>query len=300
LKNLQVKETAMRPLYRSNRKCGKTSFAARFFVAVALLICMLLAACDAPGVNNNGNYNGAGNGNNGSCNGINNCNTNNNVNPNSSTGNSSSTPVAPPTPTPTPKPKTYHTDWSSGMDGWTATNDWHAVNGMLINDGTLIQPNGNPTALAPYPPQDIVNYSVQVEIRLDKYTDAGGNGSDSFGIAIRYSDNSGGFKFGTCAGASGLSLVMYCDATSWDVYHVLIFSDGNFSSDTPVKKVPFQPGYGNWHTYRLDANGNMLTAWLDGNQIFQVTDDKYLAGGSVGLWSDHCQISVRSFTLTPL
>jgi 3-keto-disaccharide hydrolase len=191
-------------------------------------------------------------------------------------------------------------DKQRGMGGWGATNDWHIVNGMLVNDGTQHASNGNPTAFAPYPPQDIANYSVQAEIRLDKYTDEGTYATDSFGIAVRYSDNNGGYKLGACAGAPGLSFVTPCDSRGTDVFHVLILSDGDFSNDKPVKKVPFQPGYGNWHTYRIDVNGNTITVWIDGGMMFQVTDDKFLSAGQVGLWSDRCQISVRSFTITAL
>ena len=58
--------------------------------------------------------------------------------------------------------------------------------------------------------------------------------------------------------------------------------------------------YCNWHTYRIDVNGNTIIAWIEGAIVFQVTDDKFLSAGQVGLWSDHCQISVRSFTITAL
>ena len=266
---------------------------------------MLIAACEVPGVSDTGNNNGVGNGNKGNCNGVNNCNTTNNT---TSTGSGSTsvqatpnpTPSPTPTPTPTPEPRLYRADWSGGMGGWTATNDWHIINGMLVNDGTQYASNGNPTAFAPYPPQDIANYSVQAKIRLDKYTDEGNFGAASFGIAVRYSDSNGGYKLGACASAPGYSLVTPCGATGFDIVHVLILSDGDFSNDTPVKKVPFQPGYGNWHTYRIDVNGNSIIVWLDGSQVFQATDDKFLSAGQVGLWSDRCQISVRSFTITAL
>jgi hypothetical protein len=263
---------------------------------LTLLSCLLIPACDATSVNGNGNK----------CIGPNTCNTVNNSNVGASTSTPSGvlvpspTPTPTPTPTPPPEPKIYRADWSSGMGGWTATNDWHIVNGMLVNDGTQHASEGNPTAFAPYPPQDIANYSVQAEIRLDKYTDAGDYGADSFGIAVRYSDSNGGYKLGACASAPGYSLVTPCDASDFAVSYVLILSDGDFSNDTPVKKVPFQPGSGNWHTYRIDVQGNTITVWIDGSMVFQVTDDKFLSAGQVGLWSDRCQISIRSFTITAL
>lgn len=192
-----------------------------------------------------------------------------------------------PTPTPTPEPRLYRADWSKGMDGWmTSDDDWHTVNGLLVNDGIRYS-----TILAPYPPNDIADYSVQADIRLDRYSDA--QAEDIFGIIVRSPDGSGGYQLGVCASA-GLSLVN-CGGSN-DPDYEIILSDG---SSSPVKETPFRP-HAVWHTYRIDVQANTITAWIDGGMVFQVTDDKYLSAGRVGLWSDGCQISIRSFTITAL
>lgn len=211
------------------------------------------------------------------------------------------TPPPSPTSIQTPIPKSYQANWSQGMDGWLSSDqDWSAVNGMLVNDGNQYNYDGNPSILAPFPSGNITNYSVQAGIRLDRYTDQGSYNHASFGVAVRYSDNDGGFKLGHCAEAAGFSLVSYCDSNGSGTFHEIILSDGNFYNDIPVQKAPFEPAYGKWHTYRIDVNGNVITVWLDGSQIFQVTDDRHPSGGKVGLWSDRCQISIRSFTITAL
>ena len=67
-------------------------------------------------------------------------------------------------------------------------------------------------------------------------------------------------------------------------------------SDNPLAESPFKP-HAAWHTYRVEVKGNTITVRIDGGVVFQVTDNKYLAAGRIGLWSDRCQISVRNFKI---
>ena len=41
---------------------------------------------------------------------------------------------------------------------------------------------------------------------------------------------------------------------------------------------------GQWHDVRVDVHGSAFTAFLDGKQVVDVTDDRYKTGG-VGLWT---------------
>ena len=41
---------------------------------------------------------------------------------------------------------------------------------------------------------------------------------------------------------------------------------------------------GIWHELRVDVRGNTFVAFLDGNQVVDVTDDRYNSGG-IGLWT---------------
>jgi hypothetical protein len=211
-----------------------------------------------------------------------------------------STPAPTPTPSPTPEPKTYKADWSTGMDGWVQSNGWSSVDGMLVNDGQDYDNDGHPTAIAPQFPQDIPDYSVQVDIQVARYTDEGGiSGLASFGVVVRSPDQVEGYKVGVCVSGG----IYSCGSNS--APYELMLSDGSFFQSTPVKESQFHPDKGVWYTYRVDVKGNTLTVWTRRGsdpftQMFQATDNKYLSVGRVGLWSYRSQINVRNFTITAL
>lgn len=201
--------------------------------------------------------------------------------------------MPPPTPSPTPEPKTYKEDWSNGLGGWTQSGGWSSSGGMLINDGSDYNNDGHPTAIAPTFPQDIANYSVQTDIWLDRYTDEGGiSGEAGFGLVVRSPDQIAGYKLGVCASGG----IYSCGNAD----HELILSNSFVFQSPPIKQTEFRPTEGTWYTYRLDVQGNMITAWVNGSMLLQTTDDKYLCAGSIGLWSDRSQISVRNFTINAL
>jgi len=257
-------------------------------IVIALLSCLLIAAC--------------GDNNTGPCSGITvNCHpsSTNNPSPGVSTITSSNTPLPSPTPspapspTPTPEPRTYKADWSNGLGGWTQSGGWSSSNEMLINDGSDYNNDGHPTAIAPTFPQDIANYSVQTDIRLDRYTDEGGiSGEAGFGLVVRSPDQIAGDKLGVCASGG----IYSCGNAD----HELLLSDSFIFQSPPIKQTEFRPTEGTWYTYRLDVQGNTITAWVNGSMLLQATDDKYLTAGSIGLWSDRSQISVRNFTINAL
>lgn len=258
----------------------------RLWLIITLLSCLLIAACDASNTSGNTTI--------GNCNGTNNCNNTTNSSSGVTNSASSNRPIPSPTPSPTPETRAYKADWSNGLDGWIQSGGWSSVNSMLVNDGMDYNNDGHPTATAPALSQNITNYSVQVDIRLDRYADAGGiSGLASFGVVVHWSqDQNGGYKIGACASGG----IYSCGNTS----DALFLSDGSFFQDPPVKQAPFQAAQGVWHTYRIDVQGNTITVWLDGGMIFQATDDKFLSAGSVGLWSDRSQISVGNFMMTAL
>lgn len=187
----------MRYVTSSGIKYWNSSFKSWLALVVVLLSCLLIAACG------DGSNNGVGNGNTGNCNGNNVCNSTNNSNAGNINTPSSAplpSPTPFPTPSPTPEPRTYKADWSNGLGGWTQSGGWSSSNGMLINDGSDYNNDGHPTAIAPTFPQDIANYSVQTDIRLDRYTDEGGiSGEAGFGFVVRSPDQIAGDKLGVCA-----------------------------------------------------------------------------------------------------
>lgn len=42
---------------------------------------------------------------------------------------------------------------------------------------------------------------------------------------------------------------------------------------------------GGWHTVAIDHEGNRITAYLDGQRMFQATDDTFAQAGGVGVWT---------------
>jgi len=40
-----------------------------------------------------------------------------------------------------------------------------------------------------------------------------------------------------------------------------------------------------WHTYRMEVDGNTLRVFHDGRLALEAVDNRYLTGGKIGLWS---------------
>ncbi len=137
-------------------------------VIFTLLGLILLTACDAPGVNNNGNDNGVGNGNQGNCNGVNNCNTMNNT---SNLGSSTQTPSTEITPLPTVAPTTVSptlAPYSVAKPGDVCKppyNPFQASGWAAEQNGFVFSGTGSNVVIAPC---NITtpNYSVTATIRL--------------------------------------------------------------------------------------------------------------------------------------
>lgn len=53
-----------------------------------------------------------------------------------------------------------------------------------------------------------------------------------------------------------------------------------------------------WHTYRVEVRSHKLTVSIDGAFALSTTDNPYLIGAKVGLWSNGVQIRVRRVEVT--
>lgn len=57
------------------------------------------------------------------------------------------------------------------------------------------------------------------------------------------------------------------------------------------------PPDNDWHTYRLEVEGDQITLLIDGVEVFTSTDERYSVPGSVGIVSGNLALTVRSFSL---
>jgi hypothetical protein len=175
----------------------------------------------------------------------------------------------------------YVADWSSGMGGWAGPSDWKTLGGMLLNDGSgeysVFQP-----IFAP-PPKLDSDYAVEAEIRVIQ------GGGSSFGIVVRADGNGGGYAAGVGSGWNGTSGIS--DLRGW-------WGTSDLNGRLKEGKI-FDPE-ATWHMYRVEVRGNVITLMVGQTVLAIVSDNKYLAGGTVGLWCNQYQLEVRSFKVTSL
>ena len=165
----------------------------------------------------------------------------------------------------------YEANWLDGADDWPTTFGWSAFGGMLINDGSSADMSGwksNWTA-APFEPQT-PDYAVEAEIQMVRDPGCG-----SFGLVIRG-------EHGSLRGYQ--TLVHNCG------YKLLVLQD----PDVELARRDYSSG-SDWHLYRVEAEGNVIRVFVDGIQVFEETDNRFLSPGRVGILSDRTQINVRSF-----
>lgn len=205
------------------------------------------------------------------------------------------TPI-PPTPTPCPPGCVlYEADWSSGLNGWGASQGWKTLDGILVNDGT--KGAWGKWIAGPYHPgaQKINNYAVEAEIQVVR-SSGGGLACDdyvSFGIVAR--------------ARADRTIEAYWVGIGWDApwggwvptAHIsanpLRRNFGGCKSAL-IEPVGFAPR-NNWQTYRVEVKGNEVALFVDDELVAETKSNTYLEGGLVGLWSQRTELSVRSFAI---
>lgn len=175
----------------------------------------------------------------------------------------------------------YHADWSQGFNGWAGDRSWKTVSGIIVNDGTEFG-----SIMAPYKPSrsGVADYAVEAEIQVIQ------EGRDSsFGIIVR-SDYYAGYIFSTGGGIFSVD------------HHAAVISINECPSCYATEILAESPsGMDNeWHTYRVEVIGNEMQLLIDGREFIHVTDNRYLTGGEVGLWSLRTQVQVRNFKVEEL
>jgi hypothetical protein len=155
------------------------------------------------------------------------------------------------------------------------SEDWSVLGGKLLCQGKQL--NEHASAVAPLDVSAADGYAVEADIQLLHGDDSDGYGS--FGVMSRVQDDGSGYHLGP------------------DGDNVLRLATSPFGD--ALDKQPFTAGDG-WHRYRVEVKGNELHAFVDGAPTLSATDNTFLEGKRVGLWSFRAQLNVRSFTVTPL
>lgn len=192
----------------------------------------------------------------------------------------SSSPVAIPTATPQ-SALPYQADWSTGMGGWTGSKDWAVVNGMLVNDGT----HGGTTSMTVAAPDlfaGISDYAVEADIQVVKAEVY----MPSFGFVTRATGDNTGYGVG----------FHYENGPGYNNDSAVIWQAKSGTAGTIAKKL-FNPSTA-WHHYLARMKGNVISEEIDGSAVLSATDNTYLTGNRIGLWSDRVQINVRNFKVT--
>lgn len=138
----------------------------------------------------------------------------------------------------------YEADWSEGLNGWPAVPGWKYVSNMLVSDGSP----GHPARIwipAPYQP-DTIDYAIEAEIQL--LNPRCGATYKEFGIIARADREEGiiaGYKCSEVAIAIGSHFFR------------------------TIASQAFSAGV-EWHTYRLEVQGNLIKLFVDESPYLRV------------------------------
>jgi hypothetical protein len=170
---------------------------------------------------------------------------------------------------------------------WTSGSaDWKVLNSIELNDGTNqnAATNNGPTLVAPCQLGTVSNYAVESKMQVVSTQYA-----SCFGITARGTPSGNDWQ-GYRAGIGD------CGYSSSGVVRL---SGPNYLNDAQIKNASFDPGK-SMHTYRVEVKDNTITFFIDGNSILTLTDNRFLTGAEVGLWSQNVQLQVSSFKITTL
>jgi hypothetical protein len=188
-------------------------------------------------------------------------------------------PAGTPTPTPRPTPPPAGTVLyeanaeNGGFEDWALAGGWQYFDGMLVNDG-----DGGPIT-APYEPTGLANYAVEADIEAVQY-------DESYGA-------SQGFQLF----ARSESVTAEFDHRYFET-QVLLYFQGDYLADEEMAIHPRE-----WHTFRLEVEGNSVRALIDANSVVAASDNRLIAkaGNKVGIWCPPGeQYNVASFRVIAL
>lgn len=172
----------------------------------------------------------------------------------------------------------YQEDWSKGLDGWQGDSEWQVLgNHLLVSNGSTTSYYG--ALISPYQP-NTPNYVVEAQIQYVGWGESMhcyNSNEPFFGILIRGNitnqlDISGGYL-----------LKMF----PYKSFIGITEPVAGFQSNT------YQPGTAS-HLYRIQAEYNVITISVDGQQMAQLMDNTYLSAGNIAILDCGYQINVSS------
>ena len=190
----------------------------------------------------------------------------------------SASPVAP-----SPGDLLYVADAAGGFDAWSLPGppegsplpDWVVERGMLVSRG--FGP-GEPVSAPFTAPSD--DYAVEVEAQILRFNRVPETAGNDFLVMAR----------GAIFGGVGTP----CPGRGPQVDHPMLHLDAWICGFLVGKE--FNPDQ-EWHTYRLEVEGNELRLFVDGQLQLQERSNRTLSGGEVGVVSYRVEVGIRRFAV---
>jgi hypothetical protein len=162
------------------------------------------------------------------------------------------------------------TGWKAEKTGKGEGSVW-----KVVEDDTAPSKSGMALAQTAKSPGGVFNICVADNT---KYKDV--ELSVSFKAVAGEADQGGGFVWRYLDHNNYYICRMNPLEDNYRVYHVVNGKRVQIGGKEGIK-VPT----GEWHKLKVEVKGNKMEGYLDGNKIWEVTDDTFKEAGKVGLWS---------------
>lgn len=198
----------------------------------------------------------------------------------------------------------YQVDANGGFEQWPAGSGWTAVGGILAGDGSVVSDGDNdakndkPIVIAAPFSAPVPDYAVEVEVQWAR------DGS-SYGIIVRGGDD-GGYWIGggmahNCSNDAERTWLpaVWVGLPQWD-RAPCYDRDARIKDKNAIAVNNDVALDTDWHTYRIEVQGNAIRVFMDGTKIIETSDNRYLTSGQIGFFSVGSQVSFRNLTVTAL
>jgi hypothetical protein len=161
--------------------------------------------------------------------------------------------------------------------GWKAEKTGKGEGSVwkVVEDGTAPSQSGVALAQTAKSPGGVFNICVAED---SKYKDV--TLSVSFKAIAGESDQGGGFVWRYQDNNNYYICRMNPLEDNYRVYHVVNGKRIQIGTKEGVK-IPA----GEWHKLKVEVKGNKMEGYLDGQKLWEVTDDTFKEAGKVGLWT---------------